>query len=107
MLEPLLGDVATKVLYFLMIREQVYAREIADGLALSTSAVQKQLQRLEDSGVLVSERKGTVRLYCWNPRYPFREQLRALLSRGMEFLEAAEAEKYKLRTRPRRSGKPQ
>jgi DNA-binding transcriptional ArsR family regulator len=97
------------VLYFLHVNETAYASQIADRLGLAQSAVQKQLVRLEDAGVLVSALRANVRFFTWNPRYPFRKQLRALLDRGLDFVEPNQREMYSaatMRKRPRRPGKP-
>jgi DNA-binding transcriptional ArsR family regulator len=68
--------------------------------------VQQQLRRLEEGGVVVSRLYGRVRLYEFNPRYPFLDELRALLAKAMEYLPQEEIDKYYMRrTRPRRPGK--
>ncbi|WP_434685931.1 hypothetical protein [Pseudanabaena minima] len=48
------------------------------------STVQKQLQKFEDSGLLVSRSVGKTRLYTWNPRSPFVEQLKLLLAQRLK-----------------------
>ena len=71
------------------------------------SVIQKQLQKFELAGILVSHKKGRTRLFVWNPRYPFRKELRALLARALEFVPDSERRNfYRDRTRPRRTGKP-
>lgn len=68
---------------------------------------QQQLKRLEDNGIIVSRLIGNVRLYAFNPRYPFLKELKALISKAYEFIPDDEKDKYyKRRTRPRRAGKP-
>ena len=44
-----------------------YATEIGATYSISLSVIQKQLKRLEDGGILVSQPKGRKRLYLWNP----------------------------------------
>lgn len=67
--------------------------------------VQQQLKRLE-GGVVVSRLMGTVRLYTFNPRYPFLTEVTALIERAYRFLPESEKSRYYLkRTRPRRAGK--
>jgi DNA-binding transcriptional ArsR family regulator len=69
--------------------------------------VQRQLERLERAGLLVSLLKGRTRLFTWNPRYAFRKELRALLRRALESLPEEERQRYFTgRRRPRRTGKP-
>jgi DNA-binding transcriptional ArsR family regulator len=107
MLDRLLGESASRVLLFIQTFGDGYAREIAANFGLSLSTVQHQLKRLEEAGVLASRVRGTVRLYQFNPRYPFLRELRKLLARAMEFMPASDRKKYyERRTRPRRAEKP-
>lgn len=108
MLEPVLGNATVeKVLLYLQNYNEGYASEIAGTFALSLSVVQKQLKRLEDGGVIVSHPKGRTRIFLWNPRYPFRKELQALLNKAFEFMLEDEIKRYyRKRQRPRRTGKP-
>lgn len=107
MLDGLLGESASRVLLFIHIYADGYAREIATNFGISLSAVQNQLMRLEEAGVLISRLRGRVRLYTFNPRYPFASELRKLFDRAVEYLPEADRKKYyDRRTRPRRAGKP-
>lgn len=109
MLEGIFGNAsAEKVLLYLEQYEEGYATAIArtfDGL--TQYMAQRQLERFERAGVLVSSLKGRTRLYRWNPRYPFRQELRALLAKGLKLLPAEDRKRYfSERRRPRRAGKP-
>lgn len=109
MLEGIFGNAsAEKVLLYIEQYGEGYATEIArtfDGLSLHMA--QRQLDRFERAGALVSTLKGRTRLYSWNPRYPFLKELRALLARGLDVLPPAERKRYfSDRRRPRRAGKP-
>lgn len=108
MLESLFGNATVeKVLLYLQNYNEGYASEIATTFSISLSVVQKQLKRLEDGGVIVSQPKGRTRLFLWNPRYPFRKELQALLEKSFEFMPESEIKKYyRKRQRPRRTGKP-
>ncbi len=98
---------AEKVLLYLAAFEEGYAQSIAKNFNIPVNMVQKQLQKLERAGILVSQLKGRTRLYLWNPRYPFRQELRALLKKGLEYLPDSERKAYFMeRKRPRRAGKP-
>jgi hypothetical protein len=81
MLEGIFGNAsAEKVLLYLEQYEEGYATAIArtfDDLTLNMA--QRQLERFERAGALASSLRGRTRLYTWNPRYPFRRELRALL----------------------------
>jgi hypothetical protein len=69
--------------------------------------VQKQLDKLEAGGVLASTVVGRTRLYRFNPRYPLRAELRALLDKALTFYDLELQERLLLdRRRPRRRAKP-
>ena len=109
MLEGIFGNAsAEKVLLYLEQYEEGYATAIANNFDdLTLNMTQRQLERFERAGALVSSLKGRTRLYTWNPRYPFRKELRALLKKALEQLPRAERERYFTeRRRPRRAGKP-
>lgn len=109
MLEGLFGNAsAEKVLLYLEQYGEGYATEIARTFGdLTLSMTQGQLERLERAGALVSNAKGRTRIYTWNPRYPFRNELRALLAKALAFLPDEERQRYfTQRRRPRRTGKP-
>lgn len=108
MLESIFGNATVeKVLLYMQNYNEGYASEIASNYSISLSLVQKQLKRLEDGGVIVSQSKGRTRLYFWNPRYPFRNELQNLLEKAFEFMSEKDTQKYyRKRRRPRRSGKP-
>lgn len=108
MLEPLLGSVnREKVLLYLYGRKEGYAREMAAYFKTDLSQIQKQLERMEQGGVLFSRKVGKTRLYGLNPRYPFISELKALLNKTISFLSEKERESLLIiRTRPRRAGKP-
>jgi hypothetical protein len=110
MLEGIFGNAsAEKVLFYLEQFGEGYATAIAkafDGTTLHM--VQRQLERFERAGLLVSGLKGRTRIYTWNPRYhPFLNELRALLAKGLTALPASKRRRYFAdRRRLRRAGKP-
>jgi hypothetical protein len=108
MLEPLLGSAnRERVLLYLSFRKEGYAREISRYFTTDLTPIQKQLERLENGGVLYSRNAGRTRLYGLNPQYPFLAELRALLDRALGFYPPEERERLTMtRTRPRRKGKP-
>ncbi len=109
MLEGILGNAtAEKVLLYLEHYGEGYALAIAQTFdALPVSMVQRQLERLEAAGVLVSQLQGRTRVFTWNPRFAFEDELRALLRKALRLLPAAERKRYfAARRRPRRAGKP-
>ena len=108
MLEPILGSKnAERVLLFILARDQGYTREIARFSGADPDSVQKQLVRLELGGLLVSKSEGRTRLYRFNPRYSFLQELKALLNKALTFYPPDEQERLTVvRRRPRRKGKP-
>ncbi len=108
LLEGLFGNpTAEKVLLYLENYGSGYARLIALNFEIATSQVQKQLERLEREGILVSRMLGKTREYQFNPRYSFLKTLRQLLSEALLLLPNDYHLRYfRKRTRPRRAGKP-
>ncbi len=108
MLQAILGSKSSeRVLVFLLARDEGYATEIARFYGAKLYAIQKQLDKLEAAGVLVSRTAGRTRLYTFNPRYPFLDELKALLGRALSFYPADQRERLVMnRRRPRRRGKP-
>jgi predicted transcriptional regulator len=108
MLKPLFGsDVREKVLIFLLERESSYPAEIAAFFDLSISQIQKQLDMLENGGVLASQLIGRTRIYQYNPRYAFLNELKPLLEKALSFYPDEMQETLKMnRRRPRRRNKP-
>lgn len=101
------GQSAEQVLLYLQSYNEGYATGIAKTFDANLYAIQNQLIKLEDSGVLVSQLKGRTRLYTWNPRYPLNEELRQLLAKAISLIPAEEKKRYFYqRTRPRRKNKP-
>jgi hypothetical protein len=108
MLQPILGsENAERVLVFILARNEGYATEIARFFETDLSGIQNQLEKFEVGGVLVSQTAGRTRLYAFNPRYPFLNELRSLLEKALSFYNAETQEKLLMnRRRPRRRGKP-
>jgi DNA-binding transcriptional ArsR family regulator len=101
------GKTPEQVLLYLHNYDEGYGKGIADTYGVALSAVQKQLQKFEDSGLLVSRLVGRSRVYTWNPRSPFVEPLRALLAQRLKLTPKEEIKAYyRQRRRPRKQGKP-
>jgi hypothetical protein len=109
MLDELLGSKnRERVLQYVAVNGEGYAREIANFYEMSsTDPIKKQLERLEAGGIFVSQTVGRTRLFMFNPRYAFKDELLALLKKAREFYSPKEQERLtKQRKRPRRTGKP-
>jgi len=102
------GQAAAKVLLFIENYGDGYASWIAKTFEMPVSEVQKQLQKFEEAGVLVSRMVGTSRVYTWNPRDKALEGLRQLLQSTLDLgIPEERLKKYfRQRRRPRRRGKP-
>lgn len=95
MLEPLFeSEKKEKILFFLYSHGEGYAREIARAFRFNLNTVQNQLKKLESHGVLYSRLRGKVRIFSFNPRYPFKKELEALLKKAMMYLPEEEVRKY-------------
>ena len=107
MIETLLGSKnAERVLLYIFAREEGYAREIAGYYETDLKSIQKQLDKFEKSGVLASRTVGRTRPYVFNPRYPFLNELKALLEKALSFYSAEEQDELIMnRRRPRARGK--
>ncbi|MCB9109623.1 MAG: winged helix-turn-helix transcriptional regulator [Anaerolineales bacterium] len=107
MIEILLGSKnAERVLIYIFVREEGYAREIANFYGTDLKPIQMQLDKFEKGGVLVSRSIGRTRPYEFNPRYPFLAELKALLEKTLSFYSAKEREELQMnRRRPRARGK--
>jgi len=108
MLEAIFGAKnRERVLQFILANGDGYAKEIADFYDTSLDPIQKQLEKLEHGGVLVSKNVGRTRLFVFSPRYAFLNELKALLERAREYYDPDEIERLTMgRKRPRRAGKP-
>ena len=103
MLEPILGSVnAERVLMYLMLNKEGYAREIARFYDADPDSIQKQLLKFETGGILISKVVGRTILYRYNPRYAFLQELKNLLEKAYKFYPDDAQEKFVMtRQRPR------
>ncbi len=108
MLEALFGTInREKVLLYIFAREEGYPREVAKFFETDLRAIQNQFEKLENGGVLYSRLVGNTRLYVFNPRYPFLDELKSMLEKALSFYPESERNRMVLeRRRPRRKGKP-
>jgi hypothetical protein len=107
-LETLFGSRSSEqVLIFLLARNEGYPTEIAKFYDAELYAIQRQLEKMESSNIVVSRKVGRTRVYEFNPRYPFLEELRNILEKALSFYPEETREKLLMnRRRPRRSDKP-
>ena len=98
---------AAQVLLFLQNYGEGHARRIATTFDVPHMAIQRQLNRLEAAGILVSRLVGNVRVFSWNPRSLSAKDLRPFLEAELDRMPVDLTRQYfRQRQRPRRSGKP-
>lgn len=108
MLDKILG---TKTAEFIMLHlfhyGEVHARGLAKDSAISLSAIQNQLQKFEDAGVIISKKIGNVRVYRFNRKSPLTKPLMELVKVVHSSMSLSDkATLFSVRKRPRRAGKP-
>lgn len=86
---------------------RTYASAISKDFEISLSQIQRQLDRFERAGLLVSEKIGKTRLYQFNLKFAPTQPFMELVKIGYDALSADEKLKlFRVRRRPRRPGKP-
>ena len=108
MLEAILGSKCREqVLQFILANETGYATQIKNFYKIGLDPVQKQLEKLELGGVLVSQNIGKTIVYSFSPRYAFLNELKELLLKARSYYKPELQEQLLMsRRRPRRQGKP-
>lgn len=98
---------AEAVLLHLYHYGETYGRAVSSDLAISLDSVQRQLDKFERAGALVSKLSGRTRLYTWNRKSPVSSRLEALVEVVYESIPLRKREQlFATRRRPRREGKP-
>lgn len=99
------GASRENLLIVLNLLEESFPAELARIIKIDRSNVLESINRLEESGVLVTIPTGRMRRVAFNPRYHAASEVRALLHRlslhRPDLMEAAAA----VRKSPRRAGK--
>lgn len=108
MIEAIVGSVsAERALVFIAAREQGYAAEIARVFDTNVSQIQKQLERMERDGLLINEKVGVTRMYSFNPRYAFVDEVKLLMEKALSLYPKDLQQTLKMnRRRPRKKNKP-
>lgn len=101
------SESAEKVLLYIANYGEGHAKGISENFNISLSQAQRQLNKFEREGVLVSRMVGRTRVFQFNPRYALKKELLILLNKTLTILPKQITQKYfRKRTRPRRTGKP-
>jgi DNA-binding MarR family transcriptional regulator len=107
MYESLFGSkVAEKCLLYIANYGEGYATAIARTFGYGQSQVQRQLEKLEAGGVLVSSYSGKTKNFKINPRLAIRKELQTMLEKMLSLFSEKDTQKYfRQRMRPRRTNK--
>ncbi len=98
-----------KILMFLCLHGKANATELSRSFDSALDPIQKTLRKLEEGGLLASFLEGRTRIFQWNPRYPFLEEIQSLAKKAYSFLPPDIQESHyqsTKRKRPRKTGKP-
>ncbi len=98
-----------KILMYLCLHGKANATELSRAFDSALDPIQKTLRKLEEGGLLASFLEGRTRVFQWNPRYPFNQEIQALAKKAYSFLptDIQEARYQSMkRKRPRKTGKP-
>jgi len=108
MLDKILGsETAMKIMLHLVHYGEIYPTAVAKDYEISLSGVQKQFQRFEDAGILVSKLVGKSRVYFFNKKFPAVKPFIELVKVYYTGLSLEDKEVlFGTRRRPRRFGKP-
>ena len=108
MIDKLFGTKnAALVLLYIYHYGEAHPRGVAKGIDASLSSVQNQLNKFEESGVMVSKLVGNVRIFFFNKKSPLTKPLMDLIKVVHSSMSIEDKELlFSDRNRPRRSGKP-
>ena len=108
MIEKIFGTkTASFTLLHLFHYGELHARGLSRDIEISLSTVQKQLEKFEDSGVVVSKKIGNTKIFSFNKKSPLTKPLMELIGIVHSSMSISDKEMlFKSRKRPRRKGKP-
>lgn len=107
-LADLLGSIAAEAaLLHLFHHGESYGRAIASDFGVSLDSVQKQLDKLERNGLLLSKRQGRTLVYTWNPKSRASNRLKDLVAVAYDGISPEiSAVKFAIRRHHRSKDKP-
>jgi DNA-binding transcriptional ArsR family regulator len=108
MLDKILGsEIAMKIMLHLVHYDEIYPSAVSKDYKLTLSAVQKQFERFEEAGILVSKLVGRTRVYFFNKKSKAANKFYEFVKVYYEGLSIKDKEIiFAARRRPRRPGKP-
>ena len=100
------NNVVEQCLLYIVNYGEGHINGIAKTFGTSPGQVQRQLEKLEAGGILVSQFSGNTKNFRINPRLAVKAELTALVEKMLTLVPESETEKYfRERRRPRRTGK--
>jgi hypothetical protein len=75
-----------KILMYLCLHGKANATGLKHCFHSALDPIQKTLRKLEEGGLLVSFLEGKTRVFQWNPRYSFLNEIQALAKKAYNFL---------------------
>ena len=108
LLSELFGSkTAEGVFLYLFHNKEAHARIIAQDLNMGFSQVERQLKKYEKIDLLLSKQVGKTRVYLFNKKYTFHDQIMSMIEKVYRSIPQNERKKMFLsRHKPRRSDKP-
>ena len=108
MLDIILGsETAQKIFLHLYHNGETYPSAVAKDFDMSLGQVQRQFDRFEESGVIISKLSGKTRMYQFNKKNPLTGPFIEMVKRVYDSIPLEEKEKiFHVRRRPRVRGKP-
>ena len=107
MLHALFGnETAAKILLYVENYDEGTPSGIARTFGMNKNRIYTQLLRLEAEGILVAKKSENLRIFSFNPRMPFKTELKSLLRKSLNLMPEKEFDRFfTQRRRPRRTGK--
>lgn len=108
MLDLILGSgTAQKIFLHLYHHGETYPSAVAKDFHVTLGQVQRQFDRFEKAGILISKLSGKTRVYQFNKKNPLTNPFMELVKRVYDSIPIEEKEViFSTRRRPRRAGKP-
>jgi DNA-binding transcriptional ArsR family regulator len=108
MLDQILGSkTAQKIFLHLFHHGESYPSAVARDFSITLGQVQRQFDRFENAGILISKLSGRTRVYQFNKKNTLTSPFIEMIRRVYDSIPLEEKEKiFGKRRRPRRAGKP-
>jgi DNA-binding MarR family transcriptional regulator len=108
MLDQILGsETAQKIFLHIYHHDESYPTAVAKDFKITLGQVQRQFDRFENAGILISKLFGRTRVYQFNKKNSLTAPFIEMVKRVYDSIPLQEKENlFNTRRRPRRAGKP-